>query len=122
MPSQLTAQEKRDFNVNQKIEALQEQLDTWTARFQKDPAYAMEWSDDTFIAAADLQVWKGIKEMFDSGSTAQEVVAILNDKAIHGARFPKHSSSASGNIMSQQMTAACAKGADDLKWYVRSED
>jgi hypothetical protein len=52
-------------------------IETWKARLEQDPAYAMEWCSTMFWAAAEKKVTQHIlegTEMFERGSEKPEVL------------------------------------------------
>jgi hypothetical protein len=102
-------------------------IEKFKTSFEKEPAYALEWSANIFQSAADLAVAKSIIEFLtreatdkDSGEPVTEEVRVAwitehaLDKAMREARDPSHSTSVQSNEMSRATASAWAKVYDKV--------
>ena len=91
-----------------RIAALCDQLKT-------DAAHALGWSSEEFVAAARLQVYKGVLASIEAQKTKTEVEIMTNlaryalDTVLRSARYPKQSTSPVSNYMDQQLCAIWAE-------------
>lgn len=86
----------------------QKTLDAWQDQFAKNPIFAMQWSDDTFNAAADLENVIRISDIVDYGQSKSfsdeaiinEVVKFVRREVIRmGTQNTNRSTSQGSNMM-----------------------
>ena len=80
-----------------------------TARFAKDPAYAMSWGMEYFQHAADYAVAKDLKSMFEHGVNVQSMLNDFNRALRHKASYPSRSTSPTSNLVDQETLRALTK-------------
>ena len=54
-------------NVEENIERLKKRIDKWKVKFDKEPLYALSWSDGMWNDAAELEVLEELNEVMVSG-------------------------------------------------------
>jgi predicted dinucleotide-utilizing enzyme len=92
---------------SRRIAAFKERLET-------DPVSALEDSEFACEAAATLRVLEIVKANLDRGQEVEVVIAGAVREAVRGARFPKRSTSPTGNLMAQCLAAAWGEVAS---WF-----
>ncbi len=114
-----------DLTQEQAMKILLHQLNstikTCTARIEKhaeavvkNPLHELEWSQGVFEAAADLDIATRILKSVTGGTTVMFLAEFATKEAMHGARYPQHSSSPVSNYTLTLRTAAWAKMAETL--------
>ena len=101
-------------HLQRRIETAQHILDTFEADFKKDPVRALVWSQDTFVAAARLQVNSEVLKHLAEGCSLENLRKTVTQYALAGAKFPKFSTSPCTNLMEAYRTAAYAEITEDL--------
>ena len=98
-------------------DAAQARLDEFKVEFDKDPAYALSWGNDTFANAAKLRVLKQIIAACDNGTaTVDNIRSTLMDRVLHKSKYPAQSTSPTSNLIEQYELAACAEILSDLQY------
>lgn len=112
------------------VQYRQKELDTWKARFEKDPLYALEWSKDAFVNAARLFVAQQALEWLTSTTTHVQpnprvrlttLVEQARDEALRAARWPASSTSQPSNEAERCKGAAWAELYESLRWVEKVE-
>jgi hypothetical protein len=91
---------------------------------QKDPAYTLSWSQDVFAAAAEIKILKQVvaylnhEVIYTAVDPVSNLIDMLTDKVISGAKYPSFSSSTTSNLISQYETASAALILSNLKSMV----
>lgn len=91
------------------INSAQRALNKFKERFDKDPAYAMEWSDAAYEAAAFQDLYRRVKNGFtgeDSKLTPAELEKWAREELRHKARHVQRSTSVGSNLMCTYSIAA----------------
>lgn len=84
----------------------------------KDALYAFEWSQSSFEAAGELAVAREVQQLLQSGEVGlAQIASYCAERAMSGARNPKHSSSAVSNYASQCKTVAYARFAENAEKF-----
>ena len=92
-----------------RAESAQYVLDQFQIRFNKNPADAFTWGDDTFKAAAQLKIANDILNHLEQDFvSAEELHKALMQKVMDKAQFYSNSSSMSANTMQQCMLSTYA--------------
>jgi len=97
------------------IEYYKEELDKWSDRFKNDPVDALSRAAQVFTVSARLRVFREV-ELYLTKITVSEVVEILTERALSGARWPDNSTSQTQNLMGREMTSAYAEVAEKIKF------
>lgn len=80
--------------------------------FDRDAAESLTWSDNVFEAAAELRVFERVIKHLtkpESKVTFDSIRGFALEEAVHGARYPKHSTSPVSNLVAEYETRAWAK-------------
>lgn len=80
--------------------------------FSKDPAHALEWSDDAFEAAAQWRVYLAAYNALtakESRANAETMCQYALITMRWAAMYPKHSTSMCSHIMHEETAAAWAR-------------
>ena len=91
---------------------------------QKDPSYTLSWSQDVFAAAAEIKILKQVVDylnhevIYTAADPVSNLIDMLTDKVICGAKYPSFSSSTTSNLISQYETAAAAMILSNLRSMV----
>ena len=91
---------------------------------QKDPAYTLSWAQDVFAAAAEIKILKQVVDYLNhevgyaAAAPVSNLIDMLTDKVINGAKYPSFSSSTTTNLISQYETAAAAMILSNLRSMV----
>ena len=83
-------------------------IERFTSNLRTNPAYAFEWSDTAFQAAATLDVNARVTNMLNSDLTIDAVQKELIHEVVTGSRHPSHSTSQPSNLMQQYKLAVLA--------------
>ena len=67
--------------VDRAIRWAQDSIDAFAATLANQPAYAFEWSQDAFQAAADLELLRRVKQHLDENITPEALAAWGKDSA-----------------------------------------
>lgn len=102
--------------VKNTIESAQYTIAKFQENLAVNPAYAFEWSDGAFRAAADIKIAHFVQGFLDAevpeGTTDEARVEHLRKYAtrqvMNGARSPKRSTSPCTNLLEQDELAAWA--------------
>lgn len=73
-----------------------------------------EWSFETFQAAAHYDLCRTVLAWLERGATVEQVVKLLQEKVLHGARSPSRSTSPTANLMAEEELAAAARLLDNI--------
>lgn len=91
-------------------------LDEFAAKFAKDPLRSLEWSLDVFEAAATYNVaGNAIAALGRDAPGVSGVRQRATENAMHGARWPRRSTSPTSNLAHACEVAALAELASDLE-------
>ena len=93
---------------------------------QKDPSYTLSWSQDVFAAAAEIKILKQVRNYLIhevnyaavDAAPVSNLIDMLTDKVINGAKYPSFSSSTTSNLISQYETASAAMILSNLRSMV----
>jgi hypothetical protein len=121
-PEQLLAQRIEGFTytLDHMIATSQATLDEWRAKLDKDPLYAFEWADRAFEAAAQFSVATRVRTMLTTmtettfGEAFENVIEMLRDETLRGAKYPQRSTSPSSNHAAQVRLAVYATLVDQF--------
>ena len=94
--------------LKRQAESAQASLDKFKEKFAQDPAYALEWSLDTFRQAAELRTLLACINDLESGATVEQMTHHLMSNVLHKSKYPPQSTSPTSNLMEQYTLAACA--------------
>lgn len=108
--------------LNWGIESTEKRMAQFAAKLVEDPGYAMEWSDDYFETAAELEVMRWIQgqlvgaeiEPLALANAVMKIAESLLKKVISGAGYPTKSTSAAANRMSIARTAIQVRWLEKL--------
>jgi hypothetical protein len=102
-------------------------LAEFTAKFAKDPAYALSWSDGTFSAAARHSVSKLVLEYLSRLAEPQDEYTTRSDEEVlkvmqrefslevlRNAKWPERSTSPASNEMALRMMSARAEWLEKM--------
>ena len=78
-------------------------------RLETNPAYAFEWSQNTFPAAAKIHVGRCLKEWITNKATIDGIMYEINKIVVRAVRWPERSTSQQSNIMKQEIAAVWAE-------------
>lgn len=108
--------------VEQQITMHQADIYAFADKVKSNPVYTMEWADSVYTNAATLQVYMRMRNILndvghqrDDGTTVTyEMVCEWIEKSLMSeimgkAKYPKHSTSMSTNLMEQELLSASAK-------------
>lgn len=98
-------------------EMAQATLDKFTVEFARDPAHALNWSNGTFAAAAELKVAKMLLAAIEDGATLANIRETLTSRVLYRAKFPPQSTSPTANLIEQYELAASAEILSGLEYY-----
>jgi hypothetical protein len=95
-------------------------LKKFQASFEKNPAYAFEWSASAFVAAAEKQVGEIIQIILKKNEASEEeraeyVLREALDRAMREARSPSHSTSVQSNEIARAIASVWAKVYDKVE-------
>jgi hypothetical protein len=102
-----------------KIDDAQNKLDKFKADFDKDPAYALSWSNGVFRHAAELQLFRQVLTALEGDASLAEITESLTSRVMHKSRYPAQSTSPTSNLMEQYELSVAAELLGDLQ-YQRS--
>lgn len=89
------------------------EMEKFNERFAQDPAYAFEWSDNAFKAAAKIHVGKTLQAWLtaerEKPLTAEDIMNEVNRMVVRATRWPERSTSVQSNVMKQEITAVWAE-------------
>jgi hypothetical protein len=130
-PTPLTFEQRFECTVEglkYDVQYRQKELDTWKARFEKDPLYALEWSKEAFDNAARLFVaQQALVWLTSTESTATPSARLTTlmeqarDAALRAARWPASSTSQPSNEAERCKGAAWAELYESLRWVEKVE-
>lgn len=106
-------------NLEMRIAEAQGTLDKFTADFAKNPAYAFQWSDAAFRAAARLEITKRVLVWLQEGADLPQVIQELNRQVRFNCRNPSHSTSTTHNLIEQCKLAELADVVEDLERWAK---
>jgi len=99
------------------LSAVAGRLDKFAEDFAKDPAYTLAWSNDTFKAAAKMQLLRELVNALENGNaTLDNIRATLMDRVLNKSKYPPQSTSPTSNLIEQYQLAACAEILSDLQY------
>ena len=106
------AQARAYFQHN--LETSERNLAEFQKKLDRDPAYALEWSQAAFTDAARVRLCKAV--LVDLSDCEDELIveriqSHLTQQALNEARRPARSSSVTGNLMAQEWASVCAEAA-----------
>jgi hypothetical protein len=113
--------EKLSWLVDDLERSAEYNLKKFQESFEKNPAYAFEWSAGAFDAAAEKQVAAIIKDVLSPDKEASEaeraewILREALDRAMRGARNPARSTSAQSNEMEKSIASVWAKVYDKVE-------
>lgn len=87
--------------LNRKIKALKTEIAKFTSKFAEDPAYALEWGDGIFQAAASLRIYSSALDALthtDSKATLETLTEHAHREMVRLIRINRSTSQA-GNMM-----------------------
>lgn len=85
------------------------ELKEFSEKLAANPVHAFSWADKAMRAAAQKQVFTDALNALNGGASLEVIKARAMRNTMFGARNPASSSSATSNIMAQQITAAQAE-------------
>jgi hypothetical protein len=91
---------------------------------QLDPSYTLSWSQDVFAAAAEIKILNQVRDylihevIYTAAAPVSNLIDMLTNKVISGAKYPSFSSSTTTNLISQYETAAAAMILSNLRSMV----
>jgi hypothetical protein len=95
---------------------------------QLDPSYTLSWSQDVFAAAAEIKILNQVRDylihdgIYTAAAPVSNLIDMLTNKVISGAKYPSFSSSTTTNLISQYETAAAAMILSNLRGMVAVYD
>ncbi len=93
-----------------------ENLNKFVESFQKDPSYALRWSDHTFTTAAKVDVYGTVLSwLLNDEVTMEQIISEIKSQALRGAMYPEHSTSIPSNLMATYKTQAWAELVEKLE-------
>jgi len=113
-------------NLDDAVEQGQRILAKWAENFAQDPVYALNWSNNTFEVAADVDIaQKALMQIADSkakGANADQVVKelrnLLTAKVLTDAQYVPSSDNVTSNLMDAEKIAAAACLLEKLTWLL----
>ena len=113
-----TPRERLIAHLETRVKQAQDAIDQFKKKLDNGAAYAFEWSQSAFEAAAIIEVATPALEYLrgDAAATVDLVKESWTREALQRARSPEFSTSVTSNLMSTYRTAALAKLLDDLAW------
>ena len=115
------------FNLKETLErhisANKLEIEKWKARLEENPAYAFEWSDPAFKAAALLAVNSSALLQVKDGVDIDDMIGELTDRVMFRSSCPAMSTSVASNLFEQYKLAAAAnllKYLKEFKKHIRS--
>ena len=106
--------------------AAQTTLTKFSVRFATDPAYALSWSADVFVAAARMKITREIEAWMQPGesdASFSDRLAIVADElrreVLRRAKHPEHSTSMPSNEMALAENAARAEWLETIEMLAR---
>lgn len=103
-------------------QSAQKRLQEWATKFEKNPAYALEWSFATFDNAAEFEVTTMVINYiterpidFTFEKVVEEIVKALRREVLQKARSPDHSTSTPSNLMSLSINSQKVKMLERLE-------
>lgn len=110
--------------LERRISANKSELENWKTKFDQNPAYAFEWSDPAFKAAAFLEVnSSALLLVVDPRIDIDYLIEILTDRVMFRSSCPAMSTSVPSNLLEQYKLAATAdllKYLKEFKKHIRS--
>jgi hypothetical protein len=106
------------------IRSNEEKIAKFAEAVQLDPSYTLSWSQDIFAAAAEIKILNQVRDYLNhevdhpSNAPVSNLIDMLTDKVIHGAKYPSFSSSTTSNLISQYETASAAMILSNLRSMV----
>jgi Mg-chelatase subunit ChlD len=98
-------------------QGVQDRLDKFKVEFDKDPAHALTWANDTFANAAKLRILKQIIVALEDGSAdVDNIRNTMMDRILHRSKYPAQSTSPTSNLIEQYELSACADIFSDLQY------
>lgn len=114
LPLYLSCEDIRDMAQRSKNQA-EKAIAAFTQRLAKDPAYAMEWAQEEYRAAATLDVTDRILHRLQAGPvTVRDLTEELLKETLSGACYPKESTSPVANLLASYRTAVYAHMLKDI--------
>ena len=112
--------EKLTYLADDLLRSSEYNLKKFQESFEKNPAYAFEWSAGAFDAAAEKQVGTIMVEVLTRQDATEEqraewVLREALDRAMREARNPSHSTSVQSNEMARAVASAWAKVYDKVE-------
>ncbi len=98
-----------------KISLVKNSLDQWKEKFEKNPSYAFEWSNDAFKAAAHLELYSIVLHQLKDGCSIDALLDDLHDRILYKSSYPSMSTSVPSNLLDQYKLAATS----DLHHYLK---
>lgn len=110
----VTAKERALRWLDFDLEYAEGRLTEWAEKFNRDPHYALQWSDGAFADAAKRFVWSEARAFViqcdgDFKDGVEQFIGIARTRMTQGARYYSHSTSEPSNICKLQETAAWAE-------------
>ncbi len=92
--------------LKQRIDAAQKRVDQFASKFAENPADALEWAQDVFTAAANLEALKRVQARLARGVTVEDILKGSHKEILNKARNPHHSTSWTSNLIEQARLSA----------------
>ncbi len=105
------------WGCDRQIVGLREKIAEFAVKLLANPAYALEWADQYFAFAAQLEVRVILRDSCLAGASSADLAAMATERMLHGARFPARSTSMASNQMAMEKTAAWAAAVVEFKGY-----
>jgi hypothetical protein len=97
----MTKQEKVIRTLTESIERAQDKHKAFIESFQKNPAYALEWSNDIFDYAAELKVYSIAIEALKAPEALENMRDFAKERVSYHIRNPQRSTSQQSNLIFQ---------------------
>lgn len=108
-----TLYQKVQSRANTWVTCYTPKLERFAERFTENPAAALEWSNEVFVAAAYTTVAKFMLYGLTEANVAARLNALMRD-ILNNARNPSRSTSTPSNEMALNLNAARAQFIDGL--------